>query len=250
MLYLALRISKEVWFVPAELSALTLLFGGSILPFVLRWCSEKEGRWVWMLTGVLLAWAGSMLFPFLYKWNQVGPSIYPQGHGWMIEAGFLRTRLTLAGYAMVLFFGLNGLWGSREKWFPVLAQNAFRRKALALQWCSSLAQWPSLPSESWSGHRGGRSAGIGMGALTLLARRWPRFGTVGWGHPLVHKQAESGPVTLITASLCRVYRRWNGTLAHSFAKHISQKHVVDAHRRPLSGRWTAFPSWLVWNWFV
>ena len=156
---MALRVSKEIWFVPPELVVITPSFGGACVPFALRWCSEQSGRWVVAMIAILLAWAGSMLFPFLYKWNQVGPAIYPQGHNWMIEAGFLRTRLTLLGYFLVLFTGVNGFWASRARWTAALQVELHRKRFLALA----------------------AGLGLGAGALALSGAHVAR-GCV-WGPP-------------------------------------------------------------------
>ena len=73
-----------------------------------------------------------MLIPLLHKWQEVGPLAYPDGHEWMVPTAFGKTRLTLLGYGLTGFLGLNGLWGARGVLFRELNVSGARKEYVGI----------------------------------------------------------------------------------------------------------------------
>jgi hypothetical protein len=229
-----LRLSKEVWFVPPELWIPVCVAGALSLVHLLVWCGGSRGRWVLLAAGILGPWAVSMLIPLLHKWQEVGPMAYPDGHEWMVPTAFGKTRLTLLGYGLTGFLGLNGLWGARGVLFRELnvsgARKEFTGIALLIAAIGAilLALIPSLA--------GAVVLGLGIAVLLLIVGATKIRSGVHALLPLLRRGLgglEDGKVLLVVAGVLSLVLAlgYGHRTVPALAVHMSQKHVISTYEK-------------------
>lgn len=115
LLYMAVRLSKEAWMTPPELWALLGLAALIAVPLIARALASRPG---WLLAAIVLgglAIAGSILIPYVQKWRELVPQLYPDGEPEdTIRYVFWGARDVKILLGLMALLGLSALWGRRE----------------------------------------------------------------------------------------------------------------------------------------
>lgn len=115
LLYIAVRLSKEAWMTPPELWALLAAAAVIGVGLLGRALASRPGWLLAVIVGGGLAIAGSVLIPYIQKWRELTPQLFPDGEPEdTIRYVFWGARDVRILVALMALLGVSAVWGRRE----------------------------------------------------------------------------------------------------------------------------------------